>query len=99
MAANAPSRNVVMSHDENEGDRFIESLHRWRSRLWIQQILSWTEYAIIISMICACFLLFISRFIPWSTASYWAIGVTIGILLCAFIAALWYLSSFGRSAC
>ena len=98
MVANAPSRNVTIAHEDSEGDRFIESLHPWRKRLWIQQILRWTEYGIILSMICACFLLFISRFIPLSTASYWAIGITIGILLCAIGAALWYRPSFARSA-
>ena len=49
-------------------------------------------------MICVCFLLLISRFVPWSTASYWAIGITIGILFCAIGAALWYRPSFARSA-
>ena len=98
MVANAPLRNVAIAHEDSEGDRFIESLHPWRKRLWIQQILRWTEYGIILSMICVCFLLFISRFIPLSTASYWAIGITIGILLCAIGAALWYRPSFARSA-
>ena len=98
MVANAPSRNSTIAHEENEGERFIETLHPWRRRLWIQQILRWTEYGIIISMICVCFLLLISRFIPWSTAPYWAIGITIGILLCAVGAALWYRPSFARSA-
>ena len=98
MVANAPSRNVTIAHEDSEGDRFIESLHPWRKRLWIQQILRWTEYGIILSIICVCFLLFISRFIPLSTASYWAIGITIGILLCAIGAALWYRPSFARSA-
>ena len=98
MVANAPLRNVAIAHEDSEGDRFIESLHPWRKRLWIQQILRWTEYGIIFSMICVCFLLFISRFIPLSIASYWAIGITIGILLCAIGAALWYRPSFARSA-
>src|SRR6266699_1839893 len=98
MVANAPLRNVAIAHEDSEGDRFIESLHPWRKRLWIQQIPRWTEYGIILSMICVCFLLLISRFIPLSTASYWAIGITIGILLCAIGAALWYRPSFARSA-
>src|SRR5215469_17475211 len=98
MAANAPSQYVTLADNENEGDSFIESLHPWRKRLWIQQILSWTEYGIIISLICACFLLLISHFIPWSTASYWTIGITIAILLCAIVAALWYRPSFASSA-
>ena len=49
-------------------------------------------------MICACFLLLISHFIPWATAPYWAIGITIGILLCAVGGALWYRPSFASSA-
>src|SRR5436305_603009 len=98
MVANAPSRHSALAHAENEGERFIENLQPWRRRLWIQQILLWTEYGIIISTICACFLLLISRIIPWSTSTYWAIGSTIGILLCAIGAALWYRPSFSRSA-
>src|SRR5436305_6496897 len=98
MIANAPSRHSTVAHEKNESERFLETLHPWRRRLWIQQILRWTEYGIIISMICVCLLLLISRFIPWSTASYWAIGITIGILLCAIGVALWYRPSFARSA-
>jgi len=98
MVANAPSRYSALAHEENEGERFIENLQPWRRRLWIQQILRWIEYGIIISMICACFLLLISRIIPWSTAPYWAIGSTIGILLCVISATLWYRPSFMRSA-
>ena len=98
MVANAPSRHSVLAHQENESERFIENLRPWRRRLWIQQILRWTENGIIISMICVCFTLLISRIIPWSTSTYWAIGSTIGILLCAIGAALWYRPSFSRSA-
>jgi len=98
MVANAPSRHATIAHEDNEGERFIESLHPWRRRLWIQQILRWTEYGIIVSMICVCFLLLISRFIPWATAWYWAVGITIGCLLCLIGAALWYRPSFARSA-
>ena len=95
MIANALSRHPT---PENADEMFIESLHPWRRRLWIQLILRWTEYGIIISMICACFLLLISRFIPWSTVSFWTIGITIGILLCAIGAAIWYRPSFARSS-
>ena len=98
MVANAPSRHPTIAPDENEGERFIENLHPWRRRLWIQQILGWIEYGVIISMICVCFFLLISRFIPWPTAPYWSIGIAIGILFCAFGAALWYRPSFARSA-
>ena len=98
MVANAPSRHPTISPDENAGEKFMENLHPWRRRLWIQQILGWIEYGVIISMICVCFFLLISRFIPWSTAPYWSIGIAIGILFCAFGAALWYRPSFARSA-
>lgn len=98
MVANAPSRYPALAHEENEGERFIENLQPWRRRLYIQQILRWTEYGLIISIICACFLLLISRIIPWSTVLYWAIGSAIGILLCALGAALWYRPSLMRSS-
>src|SRR5207244_10877044 len=98
MVDDAPSRHATIVREDNEGERFIESLHPWRRRLCIQQILRWTEYGIIISMICVCFLLLISRFIPWATAWFWAIGITIGFLLCLIGAALWYRLSFARSA-
>src|SRR5690242_15054489 len=98
MAASAPSRYVTSAHDELEGDRFIENLNPWRTRLWIQQILRWAETGLVIGMICACLILLISRFIPWPTAQYWALGVAIGIMLCTIVAAIWYRPSFGRSA-
>ncbi len=98
MATNAPSRHAAIAHDDTDGERFIETLHPWRRRLWVQQILSWTEYGVTIGIICICFLLLISRFIPWATASYWAFGIAIVILLCAMGAALWYRPSFARSA-
>ena len=98
MVANAPSRYAPIAHEDNEGDKFIETLHPWRRRLWIQQILRWTEYGLVISMLCVCFLLLISRFVPWATASYWAIGITIVFLFCSIGAALWYRPSFARSA-
>jgi hypothetical protein len=98
MVANAPSRHSALAQAENEGERFIENLQPWRRRLFIQQILRWTEYGIITSMICACFLLLISRIIPWSNAQYWAIGSIIGIVLCALGAAIWYRPSLMRSA-
>jgi hypothetical protein len=98
MATNAPSRYAAIAREDTDGERFIETLHPWRKRLWIQQTLRWTENGIIISIICVCFLLLISRFIPWATASYWAIGIAIGFLLCTIGAALWYRPSFARSA-
>src|SRR5690349_7502136 len=98
MIANAPSRNLTIAQEDNEGGRVIERLHPWRKRLWIEQILRWTEYGIILSMICICLLLLISRFIPWANASYWAFGITIGFLLCSIGAALWYRPSFARCA-
>jgi hypothetical protein len=98
MVAHTPSRHSALAYEENESERLIENLRPWRRRLWIQQILRWTEDGIIISMICVCFMLLISRFIPWFTAPFWAIGSTIGILLCAIGAALWYRPSFSRSA-
>ena len=98
MAASAPSRYVTSAHDELEGDRFIENLNPWRTRLWIQQILRWTETALIVSMICACLILLISRIIPWPTAQYWAFGIAIGITLCTIVVAIWYRPSSGRSA-
>src|SRR6266849_2725506 len=98
MATNAPSRHAAIAHDDTDGERFIETLHPWRRRLWVQQILSWTEYGVTIGIICICFLLLISRFIPWATASYWAFGIAIVFLLCAMGAALWYHPSFARSA-
>ncbi len=98
MVVNAPSRYVTSAHDEHEGDRLIENLNPWRTRLWVQQVLRWTEYALIVSMICACLLLLISRFIPWPTAPYWALGFAIGITSCTIVAAIWYRPTFGRSA-
>jgi hypothetical protein len=98
MIAKAPSHHIMVAHAENESERFIECLHPWRRRLWIEQILRWIEYGIIISLICVCFLLLISRFIPWATVSYWSMGITITLLFCTIAAAIWYHPTFARSA-
>ncbi|HYX50137.1 MAG TPA: hypothetical protein VE843_10370 [Ktedonobacteraceae bacterium] len=98
MVANAPSRHPTIVPGEHEGERFIDSLQPWRKRLWVQQILHWTASGIIISMVCVCCLLLLSRFIAWSTVSYWTIGITSGILLCVVGVALWNRPSFARSA-
>src|SRR5262249_45731327 len=76
----------------------IAALRAWRRRLWLQQVVSWTEIGLITGIICACFLLLISRFIPWASALYWAAGLAIFSLLSAIVAALWSLPSFARSA-
>ncbi len=98
MVANIPSYHQTIALEANEGERFIESLRPWRRRLYIHQVLRWTASGILISMLCACLLLLISRFIPWATASYWATGITIGILLVSIGIALWYRPTFARSA-
>jgi hypothetical protein len=98
MATIAPSRHAAVAQSDAESTRLIEVLHSWRRRLWAQQILRWTENGVITGIICACLLLLISRFIPWATAFYWAIGVAIVSLLCAIGLALWYRPSFARSA-
>ncbi len=98
MATNAPSRHAATAHDDTDGEKFIESLYPWCRRLWLQQTLRWTEYGVTIGIICVCILLLISRFVPWATASYWAFGFAIVILLFAFGAALWYRPSLGHSA-
>ena len=98
MVANAPYRHPTIAPDENAGESFIKNLHPWRRRLWIQQISGWIEYGVIISMICACIFLLISRFVPWPSAPYWSIGITVGILLCAVGGAIWSRPSFARSA-
>jgi hypothetical protein len=98
MVTNVPSRHSAIAHDDTDGERFIETLYPWRRRLWIQQLLNWTENAVIIGIICVCFLLLISRFIPWANVSYWAFGIAIVFLLCAIGAALRYRPSFARSA-
>ena len=98
MATNAPTRHAAIAYDDTDGNRLIETLHPWRKRLWFQQILRWTEYGVITGILCVCFLLLISRFIPWATASYWAFGFGVVILLFAISAALWYRPSLARSA-
>ncbi len=98
MATIAPSRHAAIAQSDAESSRLIEALQAWRRRLWAQQVLRWTEIGLITGIIFACLLLLISRFIPWATTFYWAIGIALVSLLCAIGAALWYRPSFARSA-
>jgi hypothetical protein len=98
MVTNVPSRHAAIAHDDTNGEKLIETLQPWRRRLWIQQILRWTADGIIISFICACILLLISRFIPWATVFYWSIGIAVGFLISAIGVALWNRPSLARSA-
>lgn len=98
MATIVPSRHAAVVRRAGSGIKLTEALHSWRKRLWVQQVLRWTENGVIAGIVLACLLLLISRFVPWGTALYWAIGVAIGSLLGALGAALWYRPSFARSA-
>jgi RNase P protein component len=98
MATIAPSRHVALSLGAADGQELTEALGSWRRRLWIQQMLRWTEIGVIVGIILACLLLLISRITPWAAAIYWAIGVATASLLCASGAAIWYRPSFARSA-
>lgn len=98
MATIVPSRHAAVIRRAGSGIKLTEALHSWRKRLWVQQVLRWTENGVIAGIVLACLLLLISRFVPWGTALYWAIGVAIVSLLGALGAALWYRPSFARSA-
>lgn len=98
MATIVPSRHTAVVRRTGSGIKLTEALHSWRKRLWVQQVLRWTENGVIAGIVLACLLLLISRFVPWGTALYWAIGVAIVSLLGALGAALWYRPSFARSA-
>ena len=98
MATTAPSRPAEVIERIAGSKRLVESLHPWRQRLWMQQALRWAGNGIIAGLVLACILLLFSRFIPWATASYWAIMVATASLLCALGASLWYRPSFGRTA-
>ena len=98
MAIIAPLRQEAVVQNAADSKRLTVSLHSWRNRLWAQQILRWVENGVITGISLACILLLISRFVPWATALYWAIGVATVSLLCALGAALWFRPSFARSA-
>jgi hypothetical protein len=98
MATIVPSRHAAVVRRAGSGIKLTEALRSWRKRLWVQQVLRWTENGVIAGIVLACLLLLISRFVPWGTALNWAIGVAIVSLLGALGAALWYCPSFARSA-
>src|SRR6516165_8156987 len=98
MTTIAPTRHSAVAHTDGERTRLSQALQSWRRRLWAQQVLRWTENGLITGIIFACLLLLISRFIPWATAFYWAIGIAIVSPLCTIGAALWYRPPFARSA-
>jgi hypothetical protein len=98
MAIIAPSRPVAIDQKTPDGKSLTEALHPWRRRIWVQQSLRWIENGVIAGIIFACLLLLFSRFIPWASALYWAIGVATATLLCASGAAIWLHPSFARSA-
>src|SRR5260370_9158801 len=98
MATIVPSRHAAVVRRAGSGIKLTEALHSWRKRLWVQQVLRWTENGVIAGIVLACLLLLISRFVPWGTVLYWAIGVAIVSLLGALGAPLWHRPSFARSA-
>src|SRR5215472_16040225 len=98
MAIIAPSRQVETMQRIADDKSLIEALHPWRRRAWMQQILRWTGRGMFIGLVLASLILIISRFVPWATASYWAVTLTAASLLCALAAALWYRPSFARAA-
>src|SRR5215472_8779610 len=98
MAIIAPSRQVETMQRIADDKSLVEALHPWRRRAWMQQILRWTGRGLLVGLVLACFMLIISRFVPWATASYWAGTLAAASLLCALAAALWYRPSFARSA-
>ena len=97
MATIAPPRHEA-HFQSAAANGLTAALHSWRRRLWIQQMLRWTQNGLIAGITLACLLLLISRLTPWAAATYWAIGVATASLLCALGTALWYRPSFARSA-
>ncbi|TMD86808.1 MAG: hypothetical protein E6I79_12075, partial [Chloroflexi bacterium] len=99
MASAAPSSQAKVRSRiaGSSGEQLTAALHPWRTRLILQQVLSWTARGALAGLMLACLMLLVARLLPWATAPYWAIGIVIACLLVAFGAALWFRPSLARA--
>jgi len=98
MATLAPGRPVEAILGAPDSEKLSDALRPWRRRLAVQQILRWTGRGLIVGLLLAGILLLVSRFIPWTTVNYWAIGVGIACVFSALVAAIWYRPSLAATA-
>jgi len=98
MATMTPVRGGSLTADAPDREQIVAALRPWRRRLILQQIARWTLFGVILGLALACIVLLLSRLVPWATANYWAIGLSLASVLFAFGSALWYRQPFSATA-
>src|SRR5579859_2515389 len=98
MATLMPTRIAAIAQEPPDHESLAVALRPWRRRLSTQQVIRWTARGIVSGLILACLVLLVARFIPWITASYWALGLGIACAVAALGSALWLRPSIGNTA-
>ncbi len=89
MATMTPERKLPSMLEAPDRERLVAALRPWQRRLILQRLVSWTLRGVVIGLLLACLVLLLSRFLPWATANYWAIGFALFSVVLAFGYALW----------
>src|SRR5579859_3113795 len=98
MATLMPTRITAIAQEPLDHESLALALRPWRRRLSTQQVVYWTARGMVSGLILACLVLLAARFIPWITASYWALGLGIACAIITLGAALWLRPSIGSAA-
>ena len=98
MAILTPIRDTPFLKNAPDGESIVTALRPWHRRLIVQQTIRWTLRGAALGLFLLCVPLLLSRFFPWATAPYWAIGLALATILFALASALWYRPSLTKTA-
>ena len=98
MAILTPIRDTPFLKNAPDGESIVTALRPWHRRLIVQQTIRWTLRGAALGLFLLCVPLLLSRFFPWATAPYWAIGLALATILFALASALWYCPSLTKTA-
>src|SRR5258708_33725238 len=90
MATLLPSRLEALRQTEPDAESLALAIRPWRRRLIVQQMLHWTVRGLIVGLTLAGLVLVLARLFPWTSASYWALGIGVVCIILALIPAVWY---------
>ncbi len=98
MATMIPERKLQPMLDAPDRERLVVALRPWQRRLVLQRLVRWTLRGVVLGLLLACLVLLLSRFVPWATANYWAMGFALLSVVLAFGYALWSRPSLTATA-